>query len=340
MRFNKENYHEVGARNWDKVVTSISGSTYLNSSYIIDYFCAFSCDITNNSFVVYNDKRVAVSVCTIFLGKNSNSVNSYSTLPYSAISITDSINPGDRRKLLKFIFNEIDFILSANKNKLIDFVSHPINVGSILNIFVSSENMFEFQSKCSILQVHNTLISNLTYDENTLIQNMNKYRRRMINQSIKKGLMIKAYCNNDNVYKHISDMRVAHYKSSGSITRSDKTWKVMANNARHGFGTVFVAYSDNGIPVSYLYCGEFYNMAWGWSQVNIKEYEKEWSPRALLEWEAMRYYKEKDYKFYEIGERFYKNSMYNPTEKEVSISEFKERYGVYMYPKIFWRYAL
>jgi hypothetical protein len=30
--------------------------------------------------------------------------------------------------------------------------------------------------------------------------------------------------------------------------------------------------------------------------------------------------------------------MYKPTNKEISISEFKERYGTSMYPKIYWRY--
>ena len=88
--------------------------------------------------------------------------------------------------------------------------------------------------------------------------------------------------------------------------------------------------------ISYLYCSRLLDFAWGWSQVNLKEYENI-SPRHSLEWNAMKYYKNNKFYFYEIGERFYPQEKFKPTEKEISISEFKEKYGSDKYPKAIFR---
>ena len=75
-------------------------------------------------------------------------------------------------------------------------------------------------------------------------------------------------------------------------------------------------------------------MAFGWSQVNVDQYEKEYSPRHFLEWQAILHYKKRGFTWYEIGERYY-GPQY--TEKEISISVFKERYGGLQLPKIHWK---
>ena len=51
----------------------------------------------------------------------------------------------------------------------------------------------------------------------------------------------------------------------------------------------------------------------------------------------MKYYKDNHFHFYEIGERFYPQEKFKPTIKELSISEFKEKYGSDRYPKAFFR---
>ena len=67
-------------------------------------------------------------------------------------------------------------------------------------------------------------------------------------------------------------------------------------------------------------------------EVNLKNYEHI-SPRHFLEWNAMKYYKYNMLNFYEIGERYYDQNDFKPTNKEISISEFKEKFGSNKYPK-------
>ncbi len=337
MKFYKEDYSEVGITKWDEIVTGFNGAISFSCTSLIEYFCALSSNILNCSFIVYDDRKNVVSVCSIFATKGDIDL----ALPSSIIALNSQIRSEDRRRLLRFIFSKIDSILEINKCKTIDFLTHPLDNNSINNGEILSKNIFELQIKCSISVVHNTLISNLTNDYETLFQNLNKYRRRLIRKSIKKGLTVKVY-NQDtkDVSKCVEDMKLAHYTSAGRCTRPDRTWEIMLNIVVSGKASIFVAFNDDAIPISYLYCGEINDMAWGWSQVPISEYEQEWSPRALLEWHSMLYYRDIGYKFYEIGERFYENAMYMPTKKEIGISEFKERYGVPMYPKIHWRYSL
>ena len=84
--------------------------------------------------------------------------------------------------------------------------------------------------------------------------------------------------------------------------------------------------------ISYLYCARYQDFAWGWSQVNLKKYEY-LSPRHFLEWNVMKYYKKNKLNFYEIGERYYAQNNFIPSDKEISISEFKEKFGSNKYPK-------
>ena len=80
--------------------------------------------------------------------------------------------------------------------------------------------------------------------------------------------------------------------------------------------------------LSCLFCGEFEKIAIGWSQVNTEEYQKEFSPRHFLEWETIIYYQKRGFNFYILGERNFGNQIFhNPTEKEQSIGQVKERYG-------------
>ena len=53
----------------------------------------------------------------------------------------------------------------------------------------------------------------------------------------------------------------------------------------------------------------------------------------MLEWEVMLYYKNIKQSFYEIGIRYVKQKNFIPTKKELTISEFKEKYGSDSYPR-------
>jgi hypothetical protein len=101
---------------------------------------------------------------------------------------------------------------------------------------------------------------------------------------------------------------------------------------------LFVSYLNN-IEISYLFCGIYEGFAWGWSQVNVDVYEKKYAPRHLLEWEAIKYFKKKKFKLYDLGERYNFSDNFSPTLKQITISDFKEKYGALMYPKASYEFS-
>ena len=62
-------------------------------------------------------------------------------------------------------------------------------------------------------------------------------------------------------------------------------------------------------------------------------------PRHVLEWLTILYFKKKNFKYYELGEH-YSNINQKVKKKEISISEFKEKYGSSIYPKVFFKINL
>ena len=72
----------------------------------------------------------------------------------------------------------------------------------------------------------------------------------------------------------------------------------------------------------------------------MDKYEKEYMPRHLLEWETILYYKKNLFSHYELGERFFNQKQNKITKKEITISEFKEKYGSDYFPKPFFKINL
>ena len=104
----------------------------------------------------------------------------------------------------------------------------------------------------------------------------------IINNETEKDLLI----------KNFNEFQKAHFISAGKLTRPQNTWDAMLTSIEIGNATLFVA-NINDKSISYLFFGHFEQSAFGWSQVNIEEYELEYSPRHLLEWNAIIYYKYK-----------------------------------------------
>jgi hypothetical protein len=112
----------------------------------------------------------------------------------------------------------------------------------------------------------------------------------------------------------------------------------MLEAAKAGTATLFVNFVDRR-PASYLFCGEYAGMAFGWSQANDPSFTDSGQPlRHLLEWQAMLEYRRRGFAFYDLGDRPFPLQYPNrPSSKELSIAEFKERFGGFLLPKVHWR---
>lgn len=156
----------------------------------------------------------------------------------------------------------------------------------------------------------------------------------------KKGLSFKVISPDtaplSQISQYFADFKLAHFISAGRSTRSDESWEIMKQLLLTSQAKLFlVSLCDKAI--SYLFCGEYLQSCFGWTQVNIDEYETKYSPRHYLEWNAILYYKEKGFLCYELGDIYMTSQAFKqPTSKELSISTFKERFGGRLVPKLYW----
>jgi len=334
-------YSDVTGEQWDKWVTGIAAASYHHSRFWLDYGNRFQNVLENKSFILLENDSSPLAVCPLFLsdvdGRRDISING---APFGVPALTEKLKPSPQRKLLDAVFGIINDYAKENNAERIVMVGHPLTQGVCRDEIASFRNTFELLRYCMLYRVENTLAIDLKLTGQALSQNMSKYQRRHITRGNKKDIKIEAFNGNENEdrLKHcFARFQDAHFTSVGKMTRPQATWDSMLQAALDGRASLFCAFLKD-TPMSYLFCGEFAFMAFGWSQVNIEEFERDYSPRHILEWEAILHYKKRGFSYYELGERYCcPQPLYVPSAKEITISQFKERYGGSMLPKIVWR---
>ena len=341
MKFDIVHYVDVGKDEWSGYLNEIPEAGYHHSWQWMSFISNFTGFTKNLSFLLFEHEEKKLSaICT--LAVSFNALAKYNEISfggnYCATPLVADVKPNIRRKILDEVFQMIQFYANQYNVKKILMIWDPL-VRSLINDSSFHRNQFELQRYGLFYVVKNYLSVDLSLPVETLVENISKYHRRHINRSGKKGVTIKIFnqqYQSSLIPEYFGMYKKAHFISSGRLTRPQETWDLMRNGLITGEASLFVAFV-NAEPISFLYCGEFEGMAFGWSQVNIDEYEVRYSPRHILEWNAILYYKENKFRYYELGARHFTPQPFDiPTNKEISVSVYKERFGGFMLPKIFW----
>ena len=340
MNFKTAYFSDVSQEQWADWAANIRTTSYHHSWDWLDYSSKFQNVVENRSFAYLESDSRPLAVCPLMLSTSEGSREiSVNGAPVGVPALADDLKPSVRRRLLDAIFSLInDYARESNAERIV-MVSHPLTQSACADDISGFRNSFELLRYQMLYRVENTLVIDLKLPEETLSLNMGKYQRRHIVRGKKKGISMEVFNGSQNaeqLKRWFDRFQEAHFISAGKMTRPRGTWDSMYQSALNSKASLFCAFLGDA-AMSYLFCGEFSSMAFGWSQVNIEEFERDYSPRHILEWEAITYYKQRGFKYYEVGERFYcPQLLYVPLAKELTISEFKERYGGFSLPKITW----
>lgn len=331
-------FSESTSEDWDFMVSQTIEASFYHSWHYLRYLQEFS-NVDNKSFAMCDTSGALIAIVPIGITISEGQVSmSFSGTPCGAPAFI-SMPPSLRRKRFDLVMEYVLAIAKTHNISRADFLYHPVHTGLFQQIRFPLGQSFELQKYGCLYQVQSTVVIDLQLSDQKLWSNLSKYRRRSISQSLKKGLKFRVYNNLYNIEliaDVMNDFQQAHFKSAGRVTRSQGTWDAMTSAILDGHASLFVIFLESQ-PISYLLCGHFDSMAWGWSQVNIEKYERLYSPRHLLEWEAICYFKQHSLMFYEVGDRYYgPQFLCHPSPKEIDIGEFKERYGGVLLPKITW----
>ena len=333
------NFKDMEEKAWNEFLLCMKGNLHYASWHVIKYLSAFQ-NVENFSFCLMDGKICLAMVPLGMVNRGKEDCflgfgGDYCTTPVTNNRLTNY----ERRKILTVVRAQIDEIGKKNKLKLYKFKNHPLIYNSKLQPILSSINQFDHLRWSKKFLVHNTIIIDLGKSEQVIWDNFSKYHKKNIKKILKKNLkfeIVSSDKDKSTIENKFRNFKKAHFQSAGRSTRPDETWNIMQDMIFKDKSVLFCI-SHNQVEISYLYCGFFNNFAWGWSQVNLDKYEKEFMPRHLLEWLVIKYFKDKKFSFYEIGERFFSYEGFKPSKKEITISEFKEKFGGEMYPSVYFQ---
>ena len=301
---------------WNEVLNEVDDDYTVY--YLIDtvhYYMAYYCNSAINlSLVLYENKK-AIAVFPLFAYKNSDGwiLSSNGVFIFEPLFITN-ITVNKRKRLEKKI---MDMIIKLSKQldiKTNKFSTQFNKISSWYLLWLEVANN-EF--------VNHHLVVNLDSSIEFIKSNFRKRYKPLITKAIREWNI--SICT-DNIYNVFEDFRVLHREVSGRVTRSLDTWEIQLRQIINNEAFLVTVRDANGNLVG----GGLFTFTRKIGVYSVGVYRRELFHMPIghgVQFKAIEHLKALGCKWYEIGQRQYLIDMYPPTEKELSISHFKEGFA-------------
>jgi FemAB family protein len=123
-----------------------------------------------------------------------------------------------------------------------------------------------------------------------------------------------------------------HFKVSGRKTRSDETWEIHLKDIKRQQG--FLVYLLNS--AGEMDGGGFFNFTQDEGMYSVAAYNRALFDKPLghiVQYRAIEELKNRGVRWYKIGARPYRLELPSPSDKEISIGEFKQGFASHMFPR-------
>ena len=305
--FTLEDWNEVLNNSSEVAVAHLKSST----EYNIVYYKG-----ENLSFVLYDNNK-AVGVFPLFAHKNEG---------FWMIS-------GDGQYLIRplFINNISKKVKKRLENKIasiINFISQKLEVKLIklvdFNMALSSWYLLWLRTANNVFVTHEFMINlTLTIDEIRLC--FRKSYKPLTNKTFNEWDVSVFDGTIDDTFE---EFRLLHKEVAGRETRSRESWyiqkmQIMSKNA------FLVTIRDKDILIG----AGFFTYTKDIGVYSVGAYKRELFDKPIghvVQMKAIQVLKEKGCKLYHIGQKVTPLDNYNPSEKEKSISHFKEGFSSYI----------
>lgn len=129
-----------------------------------------------------------------------------------------------------------------------------------------------------------------------------------------------------------NEFRELHRKVAGRVTRSAETWELQRQAIDDGNALLVFLRNDRDDMVG----GGFFNITHDEGVYSVAAYERLLFDKPLghvVQYRAIEEMKRRGLRWYNIGLRPYSSELPAPTEKEISIGEFKEGFASHLFPQ-------
>ncbi len=312
---------------------------------LLNYYLRNS-KINDKSFFIFEkDKPLAFAPLGITNESNRLSL-SFSTVACHTPIISHDMSSQNKRKFYKKLYSIIYKIGVEYKCKSFEFFFHPIR-------FLKGQCKIDYKESMKILSCFdvsyvaiNTNIIDLNFSHDDLFMNLRKTMRKELRSKKYEELeFFKINSENrdkDQIKDFFNLYKNYHFISANRQTREDSSWEYMLSLLFENRADLFAIRRPTDKKfLSFLYCFKEKNFAIGASQVNITNVNdlKKYSLRSFIEYKAIEYYKNNNFRFYEVGQTYYYDRDFKSfTEKHKRIGLTKLQFGGDLYPIFYFKF--
>jgi len=235
-------------------------------------------------------------------------------------------------------------IKSINKS-CISFIENMVlssggNYWESAESFTDRSGISEWQNQALLTGAKSTLSYELYIDLSLNLDRLRQYFRKSYKSLINSGLR--------HWETHIMDTpqegaweeyRELHHKVSGRVTRSIETWELQLQSIKEGHAFLVYLRQPDGRMVG----GGYFNTTQNEATYSVGVYDRSLFRKPLghvVQIKAIEEMKERDLAWYRIGNRPYSSDEEAPTDKQLTVGDFKQGFASHIFPKFVLKHNL
>jgi FemAB family protein len=299
---------------WNSVLDKSHDILIAHQKSTVDYYISYFKG-EDLSFVLYeNNKAVGVFPLFVSRGEDGWLISGNSLIkPLFVNNIAKKTKKRIEKQLVEIVYT-IAKRLDVKKIKLIDS-----------NMVLSNWYML-WLKKASKSFLTYQLAIDLRLSINDIRLGFRKSYRPLVNKALKEWNTMVYEGNIDDVFE---EFRLLHLEVSGKETRSRESWNIQKEQIKNN-EALLVTVKDGGILIG----AGLFNYTKNVGSYSIGAYKRELFDKPIghgVQMKAIEALKEKGCKTYNIGQKMTLLDEKVPTDKELSISHFKEGFAGYIY---------
>jgi len=301
---------------WQKVLDESCDIFIAHQKSTVSYFTSYFKG-ENLSFILYENNR-PVGIFPIFIyRKNSSwSLGSHGADNLIPPLFVDDLARKTKKRLEKTI---VDIILTISKLLRVRTVKLSDH-----GLVLSSWYMLWLEKASRSFLVYQ-LVIDLSLSINNIRLGFRKSYKPLVNKALKEWDIS---VHEGNIGEIFEEFRLLHLHVSGKETRTSQTWDIQKTQIEN-YEAFLVTARNNGVLIG----AGLFNYTKNVGNYSVGAYERELFDRPIghgIQMKAIETLKEKGCRIYYLGQKMTLLDENKPTNKEMSISHFKEGFSEYV----------
>lgn len=318
---------EDNVGDWEQVLNQTNYVKIENSRSWIDYQNLFLASANEKyldlSHVIYQNKR-PVGLWSFGVNLDSRQLTTCGLKLEPPVFI-DGISQKSRNKLASQCLSNLTNLsneLGCMSVRAVDYPEADGSIGFWMNTTRKSS---------SIVSVSYQMYSDTTLDLPQLLSKFRDTTRHSINKALQSWDAEVFDGQNPDLSKVWTEFKMLHIRESGRQTRSDETWEIQEQSIKNDDGFFIGLFDENRILVG----GGYFMKTRSEVLYAVAAYNRDLFNQSIghaVQYLALSETIRQGIPRYRVGELRYENEIPKPTDKELSISKFKQQFSTQIRP--------